>query len=46
MKILVLSDAHANIWALQAIMKKEKSYDILAFAGDMVDYGKIKNLGG
>ena len=39
MKILVLSDAHANIWALQAIMKKEKSYDILAFAGDMVDYG-------
>lgn len=39
MKILVLSDAHANIWALQAIMKEEKYYDKLAFAGDMVDYG-------
>lgn len=39
MKILVISDAHANIWALQAVMREEKDYDYLAFAGDMVDYG-------
>ncbi len=39
MKILVLSDIHANIWAFRAVMEKEKEYDILCFAGDMVDYG-------
>lgn len=39
MKILVIADAHANIWALQAVMRAEKDYDYLAFAGDMVDYG-------
>ena len=39
MKILVLSDAHANIWALNKILETEKNYDKLVFAGDMVDYG-------
>lgn len=39
MKILVISDAHANIWALEAVIKAERDYDYLAFAGDMVDYG-------
>ena len=39
MKLLVLSDAHANIWALREIIKEEKNFDSLAFAGDMVDYG-------
>ena len=39
MKILVLSDIHANIWALQEVIEKEKAYDRLCFAGDMVDYG-------
>lgn len=39
MRILVLSDIHANIWALEAIMNAEKKYDQLFFAGDMVDYG-------
>jgi len=38
-KLLVLSDAHANIWALREIIKEEKNFDSLAFAGDMVDYG-------
>ncbi len=39
MKILVLSDIHANIQAYRAVMEKEKEYDLLCFAGDMVDYG-------
>lgn len=39
MKLLVLSDAHANIWALNQILEEEKEYDKLIFAGDMVDYG-------
>ena len=39
MKLLVLSDAHANIWALRQVMEQEQDYDYLAFAGDMVDYG-------
>ena len=39
MKLLVLSDAHANIWALREIIKEEKNFDSLAFAGDMVVYG-------
>ena len=39
MKILVMSDAHANIWALKTVIETEKDYDYLVFAGDMVDYG-------
>ena len=39
MKILVLSDIHANIWAVEAILKAEKEFDLLIFAGDIVDYG-------
>ncbi len=39
MKILVLSDIHANIQAFRGVMEREKEYDILCFAGDMVDYG-------
>ena len=39
MKLLVLSDAHANIWALRQVVEQEQDYDYLAFAGDMVDYG-------
>lgn len=38
MKILVLSDIHANIQAFRGVMEREKEYDILCFAGDMVDY--------
>src|SRR4030067_67283 len=37
MKILVLSDIHANWYALEAILAKE-SYDTLIFLGDVVDF--------
>ena len=39
MKILVLSDIHANIWALRKILETEQNVDKICFAGDMVDYG-------
>ncbi len=39
MKILVLSDVHSNIKGLQAIEIQEKTWDMVLFAGDMVDYG-------
>ncbi len=38
MKILILSDIHANWYALEAILDKE-SYDGLIFLGDAVDFG-------
>ena len=38
MKILVLSDIHANWYALEAILAQE-SYDALIFLGDVVDFG-------
>ena len=38
MKILILSDIHANWHALEAILDKE-SYDALIFLGDIVDFG-------
>lgn len=39
MKVLILSDIHANYPALEAVLKKEKDYDNLIFLGDVVDYG-------
>lgn len=39
MKLLVISDIHSNIWALNEIMKAEPHYDLLCCAGDLVDYG-------
>jgi putative phosphoesterase len=38
MKILIISDIHANWHALQAVLAKE-SYDALIFLGDVVDFG-------
>ncbi len=38
MKILIISDVHANLEALQAVLNQEK-FDKLFFLGDMVDYG-------
>jgi len=38
MKILILSDIHANWYALEAILTKE-TYDSLIFLGDAVDFG-------
>ena len=39
MKILIISDIHANYPALQAVLAKEGNYDKLIFLGDVVDYG-------
>ncbi len=39
MKILVISDVHSNVHALHAIEAKEKSWDAVLFAGDMIDFG-------
>ena len=39
MKLLILSDCHANIDALHAVWEKEKDCDYILFLGDMVDYG-------
>lgn len=38
MKLLVLSDAHGNSYALRAVINSE-SYDQVLFLGDAVDYG-------
>lgn len=39
MKLLVISDLHSNIWALEAVLSREQDYDLLCCAGDLVDYG-------
>jgi putative phosphoesterase len=39
MKLLILSDIHANWPALEAVVRAESAWDALAFCGDVVDYG-------
>jgi putative phosphoesterase len=39
MKLLILSDVHGNLPALEAILQAEPTFDNVAFAGDIVDYG-------
>ena len=39
MKVLILSDIHANYPALEAVLITEKDFDKLIFLGDVVDYG-------
>ena len=39
MKVLVISDIHANKEALYSILEEEKEWDLLVCAGDIVDYG-------
>ena len=39
MKILIISDIHANYPALQAVLEKDGTYDKLIFLGDVVNYG-------
>ena len=39
MKILILSDIHANYPALQSVLSKDGDFDHLLFLGDVVDYG-------
>jgi putative phosphoesterase len=38
-KLLILSDIHANLPALEAVLHAEGSWDAVAFCGDVVDYG-------
>ncbi|MHB1687173.1 MAG: metallophosphoesterase family protein [Ignavibacteriaceae bacterium] len=39
MKALIVSDIHANLPALNAVLDKDGNYDKLIFLGDVVDYG-------
>lgn len=39
MKLLILSDVHANWPALEAVIRAEPDFDDVAFCGDVVDYG-------
>ena len=41
MKTLIVSDIHANLPALEAVLKNEKRYDICLFLGDSIDYGSF-----
>ncbi len=43
MKTLILSDIHANIIALEAILAAEPDCDQIVCAGDLVDYGPFPN---
>jgi len=43
MKLLVLSDIHANFPALKAVIDDVSSYDYAVFLGDSVDYGPNPN---
>jgi putative phosphoesterase len=39
MKTLILSDMHANLPALEAVLRDAGDYDLTLFLGDSVDYG-------
>lgn len=39
LKALLISDIHANIYALEAVWKAERDCDVVYCAGDLVDYG-------
>ena len=39
MRILLISDVHANIQALEAVLKDAGKVDAVWCAGDLVDYG-------
>ncbi len=39
MKILIISDIHANVQALSAVLDNEKGVDKIFCLGDLVNYG-------
>lgn len=43
MKILVISDVHGNLPALENVLKKEKKFDLIISLGDVVNYGPWSN---
>lgn len=43
MRIVVISDVHGNLPALEYVLKIEKSFDLLISLGDVVNYGPWSN---
>lgn len=43
MRILIISDIHANLTALEAVIADAKEYDAVWFLGDLVGYGPDPN---
>ena len=45
MKLLIISDVHGNLNALNAVLKSAEKYNIssVAILGDLVDYGMRSN---
>ncbi|MEI6522757.1 MAG: metallophosphoesterase [Bacteroidota bacterium] len=43
MKILVISDVHGNLPALENVLKNEKKFDLIISLGDVVNYGPWSN---
>jgi predicted phosphodiesterase len=43
MKVLIISDIHGNLPALEKVLKLEKSSDIIISLGDVVNYGPWSN---
>ena len=43
MKILILSDIHGNLPALEKVLKRESSVDLIISLGDVVNYGPWSN---
>jgi hypothetical protein len=39
MRVLIVSDVHADPWALRAVEADARPFDHVLFAGDAVDYG-------
>lgn len=39
MKVLIISDVHANLWALRAVVRDAGAVDYVLCAGDTVSYG-------
>jgi len=43
MRVLILSDIHANLTAFEAVLADAESYDSVLFLGDLVGYGPDPN---
>lgn len=43
MKVLVISDVHGNLPAIEFVLDKEKDFDLLISLGDVVNYGPWSN---
>ncbi len=43
MRVLILSDIHANLCAFEAVLADAESYDSVLFLGDLVGYGPDPN---